>query len=96
MWIFAFKTIVLHHFVILQCFVLTFIFKFPTARPRYRKKRTSHSSEISVGGNHGKLSAFPVEAPVMLVPSLAPSRSVRETIQEVKMVQVFFFVFLLF
>lgn len=30
------------------------------------------------------------EAPAMLVPSIAHSRSVREVIQEVKMVQVWF------
>lgn len=30
----------------------------------------------------------PMEPPAMFMPSLAPSRSVRETIQEVKMVQV--------
>ncbi|CAK7337650.1 unnamed protein product [Dovyalis caffra] len=57
-------------------------------KPKYRKKRTSHSSELSVGGTRAKFSSFHVEAPAMLVPSLAPSRSVRETIQEVKMVQV--------
>lgn len=36
----------------------------------------------------GKGNSGPFDAPAMLVPSLAPSRSVREVIQEVKMVQV--------
>lgn len=62
------------------------------ARPQYRKKRVSRSaSDLSIGGNHvagDRLNSAPVEAPAMLVPSLARSRSVREAIQEVKMVQV--------
>ncbi|KAF8406335.1 hypothetical protein HHK36_008422 [Tetracentron sinense] len=60
-------------------------------KPRYRKQKASHSAEFSVGGSHaqgGKFSSVPTEAPAMLVPSLAPSRSVREAIQEVKMVQI--------
>lgn len=65
------------------------------ARPQYRKKRvTSRSPESSVRGNQvagGKPSLTSPEAPAMLVPSLAPSRSVKETIQEVKMVQVCFY-----
>ncbi|CAL1408682.1 unnamed protein product [Linum trigynum] len=59
-------------------------------KPRYRKKKAHSSSELSVGGSTRSRfasSAF-TEAPAMLVPSLAPSRSVRETIQEVKMIQV--------
>ncbi|KAJ8764456.1 hypothetical protein K2173_006196 [Erythroxylum novogranatense] len=57
-------------------------------KPRYRKHKVSHSSEISVGGSQAKHGSVSAEAPAMLVPSLAPSRSVRETIQEIKMVQV--------
>ncbi|CAN1324648.1 Uncharacterized membrane protein At3g27390 [Linum perenne] len=60
-----------------------------TARPRYRKKKAHSSSELSVGGStRSKLNSSMSVAPAMLVPSLAPSRSVRETIQEVKMIQV--------
>ncbi|RWR92538.1 hypothetical protein CKAN_02175200 [Cinnamomum micranthum f. kanehirae] len=56
-------------------------------KPRYRKKKAPHSSELSIGSSNttGKPSS---EAPAMLVPSLAPSRSIRETIQEVQMVQI--------
>ncbi|KAJ4829599.1 hypothetical protein Tsubulata_014263 [Turnera subulata] len=57
-------------------------------KPRYRKRRASHSPENSVGGSHGKVGSNHGETPAMLVPSLVPSRSVRETIQEVKMVQI--------
>ncbi|OAY35456.1 uncharacterized membrane protein At3g27390 isoform X2 [Manihot esculenta] len=57
-------------------------------KPRYRKKKASNSSELSVGGKNGKLGPATAEAPAMLVPSLAPSRSVRETIQELKMIQI--------
>ncbi|KDP31916.1 hypothetical protein JCGZ_12377 [Jatropha curcas] len=59
-------------------------------KPRYRKKKASNSSELSVGGNLGKFGSISgTEASAaMFMPSLAPSRSVRETIQEVKMVQV--------
>ncbi|XP_002523561.3 uncharacterized membrane protein At3g27390 [Ricinus communis] len=57
-------------------------------KPRYRKKKASNSSELSVGGNHGKLGPVTAEPSAMLVPSLAPSRSVREAIQEVEMVQI--------
>ncbi|KAF5961205.1 hypothetical protein HYC85_002414 [Camellia sinensis] len=62
-----------------------------TARPQYRKKKLPHSSEFSVGGSRspeGKMASVLTEAPAMLVPSLTSSRSVREAIQEVKMVQV--------
>ncbi|XP_058097092.1 uncharacterized membrane protein At3g27390-like isoform X3 [Magnolia sinica] len=60
-------------------------------KPRYRKKKASHSAEFPVGAsnaagsNAGCLSS---EAPALLVPSLAPSRSIREAIQEVKMVHI--------
>ncbi|KAJ0041554.1 hypothetical protein Pint_28073 [Pistacia integerrima] len=60
-------------------------------KPHYRDKKTYHSSELSVGQNHvvdGKFNHVSMEAPAMLVPSLAHSRSVREAIQEVKMVQI--------
>ncbi|KAJ0096298.1 hypothetical protein Patl1_28719 [Pistacia atlantica] len=60
-------------------------------KPHYRDKKTYHSSELSVGQNHvvdGKFNPVSMEAPAMLVPSLAHSRSVREAIQEVKMVQI--------
>ncbi|KAI5581745.1 hypothetical protein BDE02_07G038500 [Populus trichocarpa] len=57
-------------------------------KPKYQKKGTSHSSELSVGGSLAKFSSVHVEAPAMLVPSFAHSKSVRETVQEVKMVQV--------
>lgn len=62
-----------------------------SARPRYRKKKAPHSSELSIGSSNttGKPSS---DAPAMLVPSLAPSRSIREAIQEVQMVQVYFFI----
>ncbi|KAF2283703.1 hypothetical protein GH714_014282 [Hevea brasiliensis] len=56
-------------------------------KPRYRKKKASNSSELSVGGNNGKSGSTTAEGSARFVPSLAPSRSVRETIQEVKMVQ---------
>lgn len=67
------------------------------ARPQYRKKRLPRTLEPSVGGNlaaGGKTSSFSADAPAMLVPSLAHSRSVRETIQEVKMVQVCMYIML--
>ncbi|KAL6993741.1 hypothetical protein U1Q18_011858, partial [Sarracenia purpurea var. burkii] len=60
-------------------------------KPQYRKKKLSHSSEFTIGGNHSgeiKISSILTEAPAMLMPSLSASRSVRETLQEVKMVQV--------
>lgn len=64
-----------------------------SARPSYRKRKSSSSTEFSVrtnasvkGGDHPSSN----EAPAMLVPTLAPARSVREAIQEVKMVQVCF------
>ncbi|XP_031107902.1 uncharacterized membrane protein At3g27390-like [Ipomoea triloba] len=60
-------------------------------KPKYRKKKVSEQTEFSVRRNRsiqGKLNAVFSEAPAMLVPSLTASRSVREAIQEVKMVQV--------
>ncbi|XP_030538787.1 uncharacterized membrane protein At3g27390 isoform X1 [Rhodamnia argentea] len=60
-------------------------------KPSYRKQKASQSSELSVGGNHtdgGKTASASEEAPAMLVPSLVQSRSVRETIQEIRMVQL--------
>lgn len=57
-------------------------------KPKYKKKGTSHSSELSVGGSLAKFSSVHVEAPAMLVPSFAHSKSVRETVHELKMVQV--------
>lgn len=63
------------------------------ARPRYRNKKGSNSSDYSVKRNssvQGRLNSIFAEAPAMLVPSLTSSRSVREAIQEVKMVQVCF------
>ena len=60
----------------------------PAARPQYRKRRVARTPESSGRGKVGSASA---DAPAMLVPSLAHSLSVKETIQEVKMVQVCFF-----
>ncbi|KNA03843.1 hypothetical protein SOVF_205270 isoform B, partial [Spinacia oleracea] len=60
-------------------------------KPRYRKKQATHSSDLTVGTNHVRADGFSsasADPPAMLMPSLGPSRSVRETIQEVKMVQV--------
>ncbi|XP_065876573.1 uncharacterized membrane protein At3g27390 isoform X2 [Euphorbia lathyris] len=56
-------------------------------KPHYRKK-ASNSSELSVGGTRRKAGSTPAESSAMFMPSLAPSRSVRETIQEVKVVQI--------
>jgi len=57
-------------------------------RPSYRKRKSSNSTEFSVRTNASVKGTGPSEAPAMLVPNLAPARSVREAIQEVKMVQV--------
>ncbi|GAB2282603.1 hypothetical protein Dimus_017141 [Dionaea muscipula] len=60
-------------------------------KPQYKKKKVPHSSELSVrdGRVSGvKFSSIAIEAPSTLIHSLIPSRSVRETIQEVKMVQI--------
>ncbi|XP_047064217.1 uncharacterized membrane protein At3g27390-like [Lolium rigidum] len=61
-------------------------------KPSYRKRKASDSAEFSVrpsasvrGGDYPSTSS---EAPAMLVPTLVPARSVREAIQEVKMVQI--------
>ncbi|KAI4963722.1 hypothetical protein ZWY2020_010613 [Hordeum vulgare] len=66
------------------------------SKPSYRKRKLSDSAEFSVrpnvsvrGGEHPGSSS---EAPAMLVPTLVPARSVREAIQEVKMVQNNFYV----
>ena len=62
-----------------------------TARPQYRKKKTSQSSEFTVGGSHSaevKINSVFAEPPAMLIPDISSSRSVRDAIQEVKMVQV--------
>ncbi|XP_021752197.1 uncharacterized membrane protein At3g27390-like [Chenopodium quinoa] len=55
-------------------------------KPRYRKKQATNSSEFTVRGD--RFNSASMEPPTMLMPSLGPSRSVRETIHEVKMVQV--------
>ncbi|XP_020703533.1 uncharacterized membrane protein At3g27390 [Dendrobium catenatum] len=60
-------------------------------KPKYSKRSRSHSSESSVGASTRKgikNGSVRQDAPALFVPSLAPSRSVRETIQEVKMVQI--------
>lgn len=60
-------------------------------RPRYRKKKLTYSSELSVGASRvagGTFGTGSIQEPAMLIPSLVPSRSVREAIQEVKMVQL--------
>lgn len=57
-------------------------------KPRYRKKKMSNTSEFSVGRNHSLRGSILTETPAILVPSLTSSRSVREAIKEVKMVQV--------
>ncbi|BFG38896.1 hypothetical protein CerSpe_251700 [Prunus speciosa] len=60
-------------------------------KPKYRKRTVSQSSELSVRGNQvagGKFSPASMEAPAMLMPTIAHSRSVRAVIQEVKMVQI--------
>jgi len=60
------------------------------ARPQYRKRKASQSSEFSVRGSSvgGSRLNTSMDPPAMFMPNLAPSRSVREAIQEVKMVQV--------
>ncbi|XP_078444090.1 putative membrane protein At3g27390 [Wolffia australiana] len=60
-------------------------------RPQYRKRKVSDSMELSVRPEAPKAEkAFsgPLQPPALLVPNLAPSRSVREVIREVKMVQI--------
>ncbi|KAL0350654.1 UNVERIFIED_CONTAM: putative membrane protein [Sesamum radiatum] len=59
-------------------------------KPRYRKRKPSNSSETTISRNqsvHERFGAVIHEASGMLVPSLTASRSVREAIKEVKMVQ---------
>ncbi|ONK60796.1 uncharacterized protein A4U43_C08F22700 [Asparagus officinalis] len=59
-------------------------------KPKYRKRKVSNSDEFSVGSSiikGGKTSPSSL-APALLVPKLGPSRSVREAIQEVKMVKI--------
>ncbi|KAH9607811.1 hypothetical protein KSS87_012963, partial [Heliosperma pusillum] len=59
-------------------------------KPRYRKKQTPQSESIVVPNRvHGEKSeSFPSEGPVMIIPGIGRSRSVKESIQDVKMVQV--------
>jgi len=61
-------------------------------KPRYRMRKASFSSEVSVIVHPSDVSrdnsSGSVEAPAMLVPSLVHSVSVREAIQEVRMVQI--------
>ncbi|XP_042058822.1 uncharacterized membrane protein At3g27390-like isoform X3 [Salvia splendens] len=60
-------------------------------KPRYRKRKPSSASEPSVGRNqsiHERFRSIFPEAHGVLVPTLTASRSVRETIKEVKMVQI--------
>ncbi|XP_028791022.1 uncharacterized membrane protein At3g27390-like [Neltuma alba] len=59
-------------------------------KPRYRKKWVAHSSEFSVKGNSvaSGMSVPTTDSPAMFMPNLTPSRSVREAIHEVKMVQI--------
>ncbi|GAB4846994.1 hypothetical protein Ancab_026006 [Ancistrocladus abbreviatus] len=58
-------------------------------KPRYSRKTISNSSELQENHPHsGRFSSVPIQAASIFMPGLAPSRSVRETIQEVKMVQV--------
>ena len=70
------------------CNCLTFCVLEKKNRPSYRKRKSSNSTEFSVRTNASVKGTGPSEAPAMLVPNLAPARSVREAIQEVKMVQV--------
>ncbi|KAL1564131.1 hypothetical protein AAHA92_06523 [Salvia divinorum] len=60
-------------------------------KPRYRKRKPSSASEPSVGRNqsiHERFRSIFPEAHGVHVPTLTASRSVRETIKEVKMVQI--------
>ncbi|QCD81639.1 uncharacterized membrane protein At3g27390 isoform X1 [Vigna unguiculata] len=59
-------------------------------KPQYRKRKASQSSEFSVRGSSvgGSRLNTSMDPPAMFMPNLAPSRSVREAIQEVKMVQI--------
>ncbi|XP_031493429.1 uncharacterized membrane protein At3g27390 isoform X2 [Nymphaea colorata] len=66
-------------------------------KPQFRKKISHHSSSFSVGSVHEPGGLFPPlhqqmpspdGSPGMLIPNLVPTMSVQETIQEVKMVQI--------
>ncbi|XP_020239715.1 uncharacterized membrane protein At3g27390 [Cajanus cajan] len=57
-------------------------------KPQYRKKKGSQSSSVKGNSVSGSRLNTSMEPPAMFMPNLAPSRSVRETIQEVKMVQI--------
>ncbi|KAL9245778.1 hypothetical protein vseg_019391 [Gypsophila vaccaria] len=61
-------------------------------KPRYRKKQTSSQSADSiVGANRvrdDRSESITAAGPSVIIPSMGHSRSVRETIQDVKMVQV--------
>ncbi|XP_051140895.1 uncharacterized membrane protein At3g27390 [Andrographis paniculata] len=60
-------------------------------KPRYRKRKPSNSSELSVKRTqsvHDRLGSVFPGASGILVPSLTSSRSVREVIKEVKLVQI--------
>ncbi|GER30874.1 membrane protein [Striga asiatica] len=60
-------------------------------KPRYRKRKPSNSSELTVPRNqsiHERLGYAATESPGMIVPRLTASRSVREVMKEVKMVQI--------
>ncbi|KAM0970693.1 hypothetical protein ACFX15_018138 [Malus domestica] len=51
-------------------------------KPKYRKRAVAQSPEFSIRGNQlATLSPAPMEAPAMLKPSIANSRSVRDVIQ---------------
>lgn len=72
-------------------FFVIVIMSMLSSRPRYRKRKVPRSAELSVRARsvaRDKSGSVSSDAPAMLVPSLAPSRSIREAIQEVKMVQV--------
>lgn len=61
-------------------------------KPKYRKRKASHSTEFSISSNHPaqvKRSGLTIETPAaILIPSLSTSRSVREAIREVGIMQV--------
>ncbi|KMZ67734.1 unknownprotein [Zostera marina] len=56
-------------------------------KPKYRKKKVSQAGESEVGSTTVR-NRVSLDPPAILIPSLAPSRSVREVIQEVKMIQI--------
>ncbi|KAK4488373.1 hypothetical protein RD792_004134 [Penstemon davidsonii] len=60
-------------------------------KPRYRKRKASNASELSVGKNNSVQFGYDsviTAAPGIILPRIASSRSVREAIKEVKMVQI--------